>query len=586
MPPRKIEVVSHVAPMSAAFNCAQNLADGEFHAIVDADMVLDPHCFRTLVHMLWERPKAFCAFGDLRDDMIERPGHIKVFRTAITRQQDYRDEYASELGYRDFFLAHGWEQAYTPQTLGVHHSMQGPAATFQTFRYRGHKKLRFQPDEVPGFVRHLAKRCAESRDPERLIALVAFCHGLLAHETGDNDLRSYVADEIPQLKRAFADPHQGQPASPERPAWRRSRWRRLGFGLAAASMGVVLALLATEALVRLTRSHYTLADLRNQSLLYQGSIFSRHQLLRQQRTIRDIPHPESMAIRINARGFRGEDFQAAKPPGVTRIVFLGGSSVFGYRLKGLGSDWPHRVQKLLRSSGLAHVECLNAGVPGHATFDSLGRLVGEIHLYAPDWIVLYQCHNDLKYFTWLSPEDPPASRFRPFRQKDDPRITFRNGLDRLLCSSQIYTKLRTAYYTRKVRGWRTGGYDASARERPTRYGLRQYRLDVELICDAARNIGARTLLVSQAHKTKGLDAAAPWRALRMSREDYLAGFSGCASVLREVAESKPAEFLDASAVMSGRPEHFIDVVHLTPAGARRLAELVTGKLRPLVKGAK
>jgi lysophospholipase L1-like esterase len=35
--------------------------------------------------------------------------------------------------------------------------------------------------------------------------------------------------------------------------------------------------------------------------------------------------------------------------------------------------------------------------------------------------------------------------------------------------------------------------------------------------------------------------------------------------------------------MSGKAEYFIDVVHLTPEGAERLAELVAARLGPLLR---
>jgi hypothetical protein len=39
---------------------------------------------------------------------------------------------------------------------------------------------------------------------------------------------------------------------------------------------------------------------------------------------------ESFSIRINSRGFRGEEFTVEKPAGTIRVVTLGSSSTFGY----------------------------------------------------------------------------------------------------------------------------------------------------------------------------------------------------------------------------------------------------------------
>jgi lysophospholipase L1-like esterase len=118
---------------------------------------------------------------------------------------------------------------------------------------------------------------------------------------------------------------------------------------------------------------------------------------------------------------------------------------------------------------------------------------------------------------------------------------------------------------------------------PTPYGIRQYRLDVELICDAANNLNAKAMLVTQAHLTSDLRDKAPWEALRMDEAAFLKCHDECADALRDVALRKGAELVDASAQMSGKAEYFIDVVHLTPEGAERLAELVAARLGPLLR---
>jgi hypothetical protein len=68
----------------------------------------------------------------------------------------------------------------------------------------------------------------------------------------------------------------------------------------------------------------------------------------QQRFIRDALGERHQA-RINSRGFRGDEFETAKAPGVYRIVALGASSTFGYHdrddetypvyLEGQLNDW-------------------------------------------------------------------------------------------------------------------------------------------------------------------------------------------------------------------------------------------------------
>jgi len=368
--------------------------------------------------------------------------------------------------------------------------------------------------------------------------------------------------------------------------------RRVLFSVVVALLCLAVVLVAAEIMVRLLRPHYTVEDLRNEALLYRGSIFCRHILLKERRVIKDIPHPESAAIVINDRGYRGAPFAAAKPPGTIRIVFLGGSSVFGFRLKGPGSDWPHRVQRLLRAGGHRRVECINAGIPGHATFDSLGRLYSEIHLFDPDWIVLYQTYNDFEYFGWLSAEHSLLAHYGPY-SGSDPRITYQGWLDRLLCRSQLYTKLRTHYLWRKYRGWRPGERGRTKLRRDgalSDAALRQYRLNVSLICDAAKEIRANVMLVSQARLARkggeGQVTAEDGTTFRVDDPELADAFDRCDAILREVAAGKGAVFLDASSQMSGEPKYFVDPVHLTPEGAERLAVIVAEAFERLLEAGK
>jgi len=368
-----------------------------------------------------------------------------------------------------------------------------------------------------------------------------------------------------------------------------SRRKKVCFVIATAALMLLITFATGEILVRMLRPHYTVEDRRAEALLYEGSVFCRHVLRREGRAIRDIPHPEEMAIAINEKGFRGPPFPARKPAGAKRVVFLGGSSVFGFRLKGARADWPARVERRLRAAGFADVECINAATPGHATFDSLGRLYAELHLYEPDIIVLYQSFNDLHYFTRLGSDRPLIDIYRPYVERRDPRIEHIGWWDRFLCHSQLYTKLRTHYFDRKYRGWRVGGLSkppTTQRSAITPEALKQFRLNVRLICDAAENIGARPLILTQARLAgAGVDVAdaVPWADLNMDEVILKDAFAQCDAILRSVAEEKGALFGDPAAEMSGRPEYFEDIVHLTPAGADRLAELVSARLAEMLR---
>ena len=68
----------------------------------------------------------------------------------------------------------------------------------------------------------------------------------------------------------------------------------------------------------------------------------------------------------NALGFRGKETTREKPPGVFRIVTLGGSSVYGQSESKDGAVWSARLEEILgvQRPG-SRIEVINAGCPGY-----------------------------------------------------------------------------------------------------------------------------------------------------------------------------------------------------------------------------
>lgn len=148
---------------------------------------------------------------------------------------------------------------------------------------------------------------------------------------------------------------------------------------------LLLATLAAEAFVRIRTEYLTPDILRERSLSYAPAVFSRHVLTAE---ARESPGPEpGLTYRVNQHGYRGEEFSWEKPAGATRVLIYGGSTVFDIKANH-GEDWPRLVQELLRTHGLTSAEVINAGVPGHASFDSFGRFFAEGHQLRPDVVVL------------------------------------------------------------------------------------------------------------------------------------------------------------------------------------------------------
>jgi hypothetical protein len=353
-----------------------------------------------------------------------------------------------------------------------------------------------------------------------------------------------------------------------------------------AGIGLVAALVAVEIYARYysATGYYTPEIMRKRSLEYEPAVFARHVLAREEKTITDWSGDE-FHCRINPHGYRGADFDFAKAPGTIRIVFYGGSSVFD--IKSYDNDWPHRVEGALEDLGFPQVEVINAGVPTHATFDAFGRFFAEGHLLDPDYVVLYDAWNDIKLFRST---EPLLRSVRPYDDRFDPRLSYRNAIDRKLCElSQVYVRLRYKYYA-----WRLNAGDEGKKpegEYASEFGETgpaQYRVDTEMFTDLARNIGAVPILITEARLVRPDNTPAEkeriayWYQL-LTHEALCRAFERCDDIMRSVAQEKGAYLIDAAAAFADKGGLFADHVHVTPEGSKQLARFVAEQLAPILR---
>jgi lysophospholipase L1-like esterase len=346
-------------------------------------------------------------------------------------------------------------------------------------------------------------------------------------------------------------------------------------------LSIIVALILGEISTRLSKEYVTPEIIKEKSLQYSSSLFSRHVFPLKKQNI------EKRGWSINAKGYRGDGFPQKKDDETIRIIVYGGSAVFDIKVPD-GQDWPSRLERLLKEDGITNVEVINAGIPGHATFDSFGRLFSEGHVFEPDYVILYNAWNDIKYF---SSEVPLLRSFKPFDELGDFRSNYRNGLDKMLCeTSQLYVRLRARYYSWKYRVGDEGvikkGENTSV---VSDLGLRQYRLNVEMFVDLARNINAIPVLVTQARLVVSDNSEKDRSRIdydnqKMDHEVLVNAFEKTDDIIKSVASSKNVSILiDASEGMSGKSEYFSDHVHLSDAGSSRLSALVFERMSHFIK---
>jgi lysophospholipase L1-like esterase len=315
---------------------------------------------------------------------------------------------------------------------------------------------------------------------------------------------------------------------------------------------------------------------RSRTLRYAESPVSRHVLTA---AALDVEAGRDQRYHVNSKGYRGEEFEWRKSPGVTRIVVYGGSAAFDiYQPE--GADWPARVERILAARGIA-TEVINAGTPGHASFDSVGRLLAEGHRLEPDYAVFTDAYNDLKYF---ADPTPVLRQVRPFRARDS-LWRPQGRLDAALAAgSHLYRHLRIRF----LRWDRALGAEGELprgglRDRFAPEQVEQFALAVATFVDLARNAGAVPVLVTQpllaSPESSDEDRARiRYEYVGLEHAALVEAHAAALGALREVARAKQVALVDASAQMTGRGAYFRDGVHLSDSGSAALAALVAREL--------
>jgi hypothetical protein len=96
-------------------------------------------------------------------------------------------------------------------------------------------------------------------------------------------------------------------------------------------------------------------------------------------------------IEVNELGHRGPERTPAKPPGVYRILALGGSNTFGAAVSN-GESWPGALERSLAAQTGRKVEVWNLGVNGYVTAQKLTQARDALRRFAPD-LLLFQLYN-------------------------------------------------------------------------------------------------------------------------------------------------------------------------------------------------
>ena len=182
---------------------------------------------------------------------------------------------------------------------------------------------------------------------------------------------------------------------------------RLMLGLGIALGSILLALGVVELVGRFILTPLMLEYSDNQALKLQlaspkdlgvASLYTPHHYSLY--ALRPSYRSSDRKTRHNSRGCRAEEFRVPKPPGVYRIIALGGSTTYSTSVRDNGDVFTYRLQALLNAptSRLAKAqsfEVINCGVPGFTSAETLVRYIFVVSEHQPDLLIVQQGLNDV-----------------------------------------------------------------------------------------------------------------------------------------------------------------------------------------------
>lgn len=151
----------------------------------------------------------------------------------------------------------------------------------------------------------------------------------------------------------------------------------------------------------------------------------------------------------NSRGWRGREYPIQKVRGTTRIVVLGDSYTWGYRVRD-EEVYPEVLQSLLEN-----VETINLGVPAYATEQEMQYFKREGFQFQPDIVLLAFCLNDFdeadgKSLRWVPTATAAANSAVVNKAKLEPSEMFLSVKQWINERSVLYAWIRDRINTNRT----------------------------------------------------------------------------------------------------------------------------------------
>lgn len=356
--------------------------------------------------------------------------------------------------------------------------------------------------------------------------------------------------------------------------------RRISFALAMA-VGVALTLelaarLVFAGLPDFERTRQALRGELGEGARFQRSVGQPYLLY--------LPAPsfsDEHGVQHNRDGYRGERVPLARTEGVLRLLFLGGSTTYGWKVPKATETYPAQIGALLREDlpgGASDVEIINGGLPWGTSAEMLTHYLFKYHYYRPDLVVIHAGANDAT--AMLAPGYQPD--YGHWRQPlvDMPSLS---GFGRALLASRLASAVLVPAYAGLVPNRfsiiRRGGavapwYDGDTRALQIPESAYAFSHNLRRLIRAVRDDGAEVLLV-------------PWRGEPGTHAEMIAAIDRNEMELRRIAEGERVVVAPFPADVIS-PSNWADRGHVNAAGAgekaRHLLPYVRARLAPRAGG--
>ena len=293
----------------------------------------------------------------------------------------------------------------------------------------------------------------------------------------------------------------------------------------------------------------------------------------------------------NAQGYRGVDIDMSKPPGVFRIVALGGSAIYGARQYDWQDAFPHRLQMMLRRDyRQEHVEVINAGAPGYSSWESAVNALLRIPDLQPDLVIIYHGFSDfllrLSHPDFFDGLNTARGYWRDFDEPLPSSVLLRIALNKLGMELKVSRDLDEAFV--KPEGVRPCGLefvgdlafcsqlDMAARDVLAANTADYFERNLRSIILLSRAMGSQVLLLTRAYSP--LDFDEPDEA-EMSSSFMQEGLAEHNAIARRLAAENPdILFYDLAASMPQRQKYWQDGAQKSASGAAEMARQVAAFL--------